>query len=798
MKTFILCVLLGIGQVTFAQRVKSILTQKDGATDSINSIPTDVMLYRNVFSQTHASQALEKKPLDFEAVDNWEQPDAGKECISPDGKFISYGTFKGTLFGGTGIAGIQKDKTLIVQDLQGSWKRIFLNSEKGVFSADNKKFIFKSDDGIRILMLGGSAHEEFIKGVSSYEVCENEKFSTLVFHLKGMKGLLVLRDLTNGKEKRVENVAGYEYYSKCQLLVYRLKDSGDLFIEDLSQGNTKRVNDIEKYKVSDAGTIVMIQVKKEGLQREVLTWSSAASTLRSFSIVEKGNITDLQVEESGKKILFFVRHPSQLQEIYVCSDERKAILAHSLPPDSGVIVPGSATFSDNLQYVRFDVELKKASPLGTGPQVNVWNYKDMELKTFEMRRPQNERYMMVISLSTGDIVWQESQNEKLEKMAGDYIITKQSKQTDRYWGSDKNDDTIRLVNLRTKSKEILPIPSSRLAWVSPGSKYLVYYSSKAKGHYFSKDLETGKVQKISQGIADYTLAQILRFYPDKQTPNEFLKRDNVAVAGWVPGSDGILVYDNYDIWMLSLNGVRPPVNLTANAGKNEKMIFSFMKSERRQGNEGKFVCNSGDTVFIRAYRETDKFCGFYQIVMGESAKPTKLFLGPYFFAPDASFEAFVTGMSPIRAKGSNTWLLQRQSETDGPNYFATTDFKQFERLTNIQPQKAYNWVTTELHEFKLSDGRITQGVLYKPENFDPTKKYPVIVTFYSELSSFVHQFPAPEYLKHASLFRDPTWMVSHGYLVFMPDIIFRNDGWGGQRFANCRGCCDSSENLKFC
>ena len=42
-----------------------------------------------------------------------------------------------------------------------------------------------------------------------------------------------------------------------------------------------------------------------------------------------------------------------------------------------------------------------------------------------------------------------------------------------------------------------------------------------------------------------------------------------------------------------------------------------------------------------------------------------------------------------------------------------------------------------------SDGVPLQGILYKPENFDPTKKYPMISYFYEDLSDGLHSYIAP-------------------------------------------------------
>jgi dipeptidyl aminopeptidase/acylaminoacyl peptidase len=131
-----------------------------------------------------------------------------------------------------------------------------------------------------------------------------------------------------------------------------------------------------------------------------------------------------------------------------------------------------------------------------------------------------------------------------------------------------------------------------------------------------------------------------------------------------------------------------------------------------------------------------------------------------------------------KAKAANVWVVKRENATMAPNYFVSYDLKTFTQLTNLVPQRRYNWLTAELHSFKQLDGTISQGVLYKPENFDPAKKYPLIISFYSNLSDRLHKYPAANYMNRPSIFDEPAWMVSHGYLIFIPDIYFIKDQWG--------------------
>jgi dipeptidyl aminopeptidase/acylaminoacyl peptidase len=60
-------------------------------------------------------------------------------------------------------------------------------------------------------------------------------------------------------------------------------------------------------------------------------------------------------------------------------------------------------------------------------------------------------------------------------------------------------------------------------------------------------------------------------------------------------------------------------------------------------------------------------------------------------------------------------------------------------------------------------------VLYKPEGFDPSRKYPMMVYFYERLSDNLHNYVIPA---AGSSSINISFYVSRGYLVFTPDIPY--------------------------
>src|SRR5262249_14057850 len=119
----------------------------------------------------------------------------------------------------------------------------------------------------------------------------------------------------------------------------------------------------------------------------------------------------------------------------------------------------------------------------------------------------------------------------------------------------------------------------------------------------------------------------------------------------------------------------------------------------------------------------------------------------------------------------------------------------FSPLSDFQPQREFNWLSTELVHWKQLDGTITQGILYKPENFNPKAKYPVLIYYYEQLSHRLFEYPVPSLMNSAMI--DIPWFVSHGYIVVTPDIHFTTGRWGGSAYNSVVSLAQWLSTLSF-
>ncbi|MBK6666543.1 MAG: S9 family peptidase [Saprospiraceae bacterium] len=116
---------------------------------------------------------------------------------------------------------------------------------------------------------------------------------------------------------------------------------------------------------------------------------------------------------------------------------------------------------------------------------------------------------------------------------------------------------------------------------------------------------------------------------------------------------------------------------------------------------------------------------------------------------------------------------------------ANADFSDIKKITNANPQQAeYGWGKAQLMAWTNYDNQKNEGMVFYPPQFDPEKKYPLIVNFYERSSDELHRHRAPE--AHRSSI-NYTYYTNLGYIIFNPDIKYKT----GQPGDDCYNAVES-------
>jgi hypothetical protein len=98
-----------------------------------------------------------------------------------------------------------------------------------------------------------------------------------------------------------------------------------------------------------------------------------------------------------------------------------------------------------------------------------------------------------------------------------------------------------------------------------------------------------------------------------------------------------------------------------------------------------------------------------------------------------------------KAKNADVVAFTASKFDEFPDYWLTDmAFSSPKKVTDANPQQAeYVWGKAENIKYINADGKVLTAMLIKPDNFDPTKKYPMMVYIYEELSQGLHGYRAP-------------------------------------------------------
>jgi hypothetical protein len=297
---------------------------------------------------------------------------------------------------------------------------------------------------------------------------------------------------------------------------------------------------------------------------------------------------------------------------------------------------------------------------------------------------------------------------------------------------------------------------------SPDLHHIVFFDI-AKQSYFSYSVADSTCRELSVGIARGA------FNTQLSLPDGYIKMPQREIAGWDTSRNVVYIYDSYDVWKFDLTGRTSPEIITKGYGSKNKVIFSWALDFNPESIQSNLILNAFDT--------RSKQNGFYKLSVRSKGSPEKLIMGSYIYHIPFFPAGDKNGMKPLKSKLSNTFIVRREGVKEFPNYFLTKDFKKFDSLTNLHPENEFKWITSELHTWTLPDGLQLQGVLYKPADFDSTRKYPLVFNIYELLSNGLNAFIEPEPVCNGCNI-NPVLFASNGYLVFKPDIVYKADSAG--------------------
>lgn len=702
----------------------------------------------------------QKKQIDYQAYDNWKRLE--KQQVSRNGNWISYE----------------------INPLKGDGFLYFYNQE-----------LDKLDSIQRGKEASISFKEDFVAfkllpGYDTLRKCELNKIDkkkwpkdTLCIRLLGKDSLIKIPKVKSFTIAEESNILGYltekndkktlakkkKWFQKKKKSEKELDSDGFPFVLfSPEKGEILKEKNITEFTISKKGNYVaLIEHRKDKIDSCKLILFDTRNQAKKTIVGAKTSIQLPVWNESESQMAFlFSSDTSKVKQFELALFDLKMIKMSVYGDTSqaffgkeqGISEHRKPIFTENENFLYFGkykrVEPEKKDTLleSEKPKLDIWHYQDKTIQPqqlINLKRDERKNYLCVLNLKTNDII--QLSNDTLDvypikKMKGNYLLARSNEKykIEAQWTSPSRADYYR-INLEGKIESIkngLHYSGS----LSPNGRYFSYFNPDLNEHHLIDiDLKTDKcisscLEKSVNWVED------VNGMPMKAGP--------IGEIGFTENEQAVLLRSEFDLWSYNITKNKLTC-ITEFEGENTKTRFepNFWSDDS--------VYIDLENMYVKGFNTKTKSESIFQFIQHENHTDFK-----QVYSGDFSI------LSTSRSKDKSTILLRKSTVSNYPELTVlSNDWKNEKDISKTNPQQSeYVWSTVELIKWKSYSGIELEGLVYKPTDFDDTKKYPLIIYYYELNSDKLHAHHSPR--PTASIIH-PTEYASAGYIVFIPDIRYK-------------------------
>ncbi|MFZ6656761.1 prolyl oligopeptidase family serine peptidase [Undibacterium sp. TJN19] len=594
-----------------------------------------------------------------------------------------------------------------------------------------------------------------------------------------------LIDVSNGKRHGYKEVTDYAWAKNGELLAFSLgakevskdsakdsaKESAKEASKDVAKTPEKTIDSAREgvYLISPQDTTARVLMAGIGSYKH-LHFDEAGKQLAFVSNrddlakkraeAEKTSKKNTDTEKSDKEItafnLYMWRTGDNEARAIVTSDTA-GLPAGWLPSEHA-----SLSFSKDGQRLFFGTaELPRPEPKDAPEpfKVDLWHWKDPELQSMQKVKAEKEKqrsYKAVFHIADQRFVQLATRaipnvlvndNPRFGMGASD-VPYKMLQSWDALY-HDAYAVDLQTGQARLVAQKLRYVPS-----LSPGGKYVLAFDASISTWFAWATADGSKINLTGKIKARFEDAK-------RDTPEV---KDAYGFAGWTEDDASVVLYDQFDLWEVN-PATQVSHNLTAGYGRKHQLELRYvaLDNEKKPPQEEPSPVAEAKALpleswILAATNEGNRSTGYYQ-QNPKGGEPQKLIHA----------DKLISGL--IKAKKADTVLFTQQSFTEFPDLWASNlNLQTPQKISAANPQQAqYNWGKQELIEYTSADGKKLKALLAKPENFDPSKKYPMMVYIYENMSENLHRYVPPAPGQNINVTR----YLSNGYIVLRPDIVYK-------------------------
>lgn len=707
-----------------------------------------------------------KKPLDHDVYDRWQT--VSSEMLSANGKWLAYS-----------VVPQEGDAELTLQPVSGGKTLKVSRVKEASFSANSQYTIFLINPSYQEIRTAKIKKKKpFDMPKDSLGIIENGK--------AGIKKFAAVKSFSL-PELSSQAIAIHLHPADSSK-----KAGSELIVYHLPAGSETRIKFVKDYTWSDNGKLLAYSTtasKKDSASRSgVYIYDTQSKSIRRIS-EGRSDYSNLAFDKSGNQLAFTMETKAKkpavkTRELGYFNLKLDSVLSLANNTSRGMLNGWEVSMNGKPEFSRDGRRLFFGTSRITPPKdtslvdfenakVDIWNYKDDYLQPMQLKNLERElkrSYRAVVKPDQPHFIVQLANEEIQELQPGDkgnaeYALgySNAGHRISMQWeGSGYRD--IYLVSIKDGSRIKIAEGIKDRPDFSPRGRHVVWYDRNDSTWYaYNVKTKTRRALTRNLKVAFYDEQNDV---PDQASP--------YGLCAFEADDKSVLIYDKYDIWKFSLEKAEA-LNITRGSGRRNNITLRYYDLEKTREERLKSdvdVVKAGKILFLDAFNNTTKEAGWYSTTLNANNAPKHVVMGPVGYS------------RPFMVAGSSLMIYKKESYTQPPDLYFSNGFSAEKKLSAINSwQKDYNWGTAELFRWTTPAGYKSEGVLYKPEDFDPSHKYPMIVYFYEKVTDNLNRYIAPAPTPSRL---NISFFVSNGYLVFTPDISYETGypGRGAEEYIN--------------